>query len=311
VIQPATFDELLSNLNEFPSTEYSTCVIDTADAMEDMIHSEVCKKNGWESIEDAGFGKGYNMATERFLLALASFDRLIEQGIQVIVLAHSLVRNFSNPSGADYSRYELTLFKGSNQPGPAPILKAWTDCLLFACYADTAKLNKQDQGSDEVLKRGKGVTGTRVLKTEHAAAWDAKNRLGLPPEIPLSYEAFIKGIAGSAGVEPSAKVPVVPPPEAETTPEAPPVEAAQPAHSPTPAVAASKALSLKDIGDVLLEFMRITKLQPPEVTAKIISPCGAKNLRSMPAEDYPKVLELVRGMYPADASHPVFDRIVG
>lgn len=301
VVQPTTFKDFLANLAEFPAGDYQTCVIDTADALETLIHAEICAAKGWDSIEDPGWGKGYNIATDRFVHALECLDKLQEKGVQIIVLAHSLVRNFSNPAGADYSRYELTLFKGSSQPGPGPILKAWADCLLFACYADTAKLEKRDQGSDEVLKKGKGITGERVLKTQHAAAWDAKNRLGLPPEIPLSYAAFKAAIAKGDATPQQQKAPV----------EAPPATAkAAEVSAPKPAEGASRgttspnttpsAITIKEVSAALREYMEITKQgNPAAVGAEFAKPLGSPSISKLAVAKYPDVLKAIATKYVA------------
>ncbi len=59
------------------------------------------------------------------------------------------------------------------------------DALLFANYEDTIyKLKEKDT---KAKATGPGI---RKLYTNRHASWDAKNRLGLPDELPLSYQAF-------------------------------------------------------------------------------------------------------------------------
>jgi hypothetical protein len=283
---PCSFREFLAGINEFPANEYQTAVIDTADALEDMIAKSICQEKGWDSIEDPGFGKGYAMVTERFVHTLEAMDKLVENGVQVIVLAHSLVRNFSNPAGADYSRYELTLFKGSSQPGPGPMLKGWCDCLLFACYSDTAKLEKRDQGSEEVLKKGKGVTGARVMKTQHHAAWDAKNRLGLPPEIPLNYAAFMKAL-GASGQEKAGSI--IPPGEGLPAKDNAPTAIAG-VSQPSPAI-----VTIKEVSVALTEYMKLTETANPAVAGKFFAePLGFPSVSKMPKEKYGELLTAIQ-----------------
>ena len=38
---------------------YGTVVVDSVDWLEPLIWAEACKRNGWQSIETPGFGKGY------------------------------------------------------------------------------------------------------------------------------------------------------------------------------------------------------------------------------------------------------------
>lgn len=258
-------------------------------------------------------------------------DGLQNAGIEVIILAHSIVRLFSNPSGADFHRYELTLNKGGNKPGPGPILKAWCDCLLFACFSDSTKLEKRDaKAEDAVLKKGKGVTGERVLKTTHAAAWDAKNRLSLPSEIPLSYAEFAK-LAGqkveqkpTASAAPPAPIKAAPAEptngtgetKATPSPVPPTIDGgekkdlkapAQPPKGSSP----PPSLDLKAMNAVLTEYMKATGCQPPDVIEKVIKPLGAKSLRAMLTTDYVKVIEQLRKIYPENAAHPVLDGFIG
>jgi len=39
--------------------DFGTMVVDSVDWLEPLIWAEVCKRNGWASIDAPGFGKGY------------------------------------------------------------------------------------------------------------------------------------------------------------------------------------------------------------------------------------------------------------
>jgi len=66
-------------------------------------------------------------------------------------------------------------------------LKEWSDAVLFAQHETFAVKDGQ---------RSKGVsTGARVVHTEREAAFDAKNRYGLPATIPLGWSEFVDAIA--------------------------------------------------------------------------------------------------------------------
>ena len=39
--------------------DYGTVVVDSVDWLEPLIWAEACKRNGWQSIETPGFGKGF------------------------------------------------------------------------------------------------------------------------------------------------------------------------------------------------------------------------------------------------------------
>lgn len=156
---------------------FKTVVIDSADWAEKLL-IESMLSGGKKSIEDFGFGKGYTMLAEHFARFLASCDKLIAAGINVVFVGHCHVKRTSPPDMTDgYDRFELKLTK---QVGP--LLKEWCDCLIFANYKTTLA-----EGKDG---RVKAVGGERVMYADRTAAWDGKNRFGLPPEMPMTIEAL-------------------------------------------------------------------------------------------------------------------------
>jgi hypothetical protein len=65
----------------------------------------------------------------------------------------------------------------------APLLKEWADVVLFANFV--TKIAEKDNG------KLRGVGGKeRVLFANHAAAYDAKNRHGLPDKLAFSIDAL-------------------------------------------------------------------------------------------------------------------------
>jgi hypothetical protein len=77
-----------------------------------------------------------------------------------------------------YDRYTLKL----NEKNIAPLIKEWVDMLLFVNY-------KTDivTAADGKTKKGRGGQ-KRVMYANHNACWDAKNRFGLPDEMPFEYD---------------------------------------------------------------------------------------------------------------------------
>lgn len=199
---PESTEDVLAAIRSLLDGEhpFKTLVIDTADWLEPIVWATVCRRNKWldsegnPDIERPGYGKGYIAATEEWRRILAALDILRNRrGLEVILLAHAAIKVFQNPAGADYSRYECKLNKGA-----AALLKEWCDVNLFAVHEEFVTESDPE-------KRGKGVsTGKRVLKTERCAAWDAKNRHGLPAELPLDYEEYAKARDAGAPADPEA-----------------------------------------------------------------------------------------------------------
>lgn len=182
--RPTTWAELIRLVKEV-RTEPDCCktlVIDTADWAERLCISEVCIEKRVNGIEDIGYGKGYTYAKEKFAKLLEDLSGLVSTGINVVVTAHAMMRKFEQPDemGA-YDRWELKLSKQC-----APMLKEWADMVLFCNYKTTVV--KTETGA----RKAKGAK--RVIYTTHNACWDAKNRDGLPDELPMEYEAIRSAI---------------------------------------------------------------------------------------------------------------------
>ncbi len=190
-----------------------TLVIDTADWAEMLCTEAVCARSQKSGIEDFGYGKGYVYLTEEFGRLLNLLQELVDIGIHVVINAHAKMRKFEQPDemGA-YDRWELKLQKQT-----APLLKEWADMVLFANYK-TIVINVDGQGAQKGKNKAQG--GKRVMYTSHHPCWDAKNRYGLPEELPFDYREI------ASIIEPAArqKTPEQTPPPVEEKPvtEAPP-----------------------------------------------------------------------------------------
>ena len=199
----------------------STLVIDTADWAEQLCIASICADKKLSGIEDMGYGKGYVYLAEEFGRLLNLLEEIVGRGVHVVLTAHAMMRKFEQPDemGA-YDRWELKLQKKTSA-----LVKEWSDLLLFANYK-TLSVAADDKG-----KKFKAQGGRRVIYTSHHPCWDAKNRLGLPEELPLDFSALAQYIG--AGTAPSA--PVTPPPAPSAPPPPPPAQASNPAPDPAPA----------------------------------------------------------------------------
>jgi len=155
-----------------------TLVIDTLEGFEELCHQYTAeiyfngdrsKKGGFLSYQD-----GFNMATQEWMKMLIKLDRLrAKQRCMILVLGHAQEKNFSNPTGQDFTRYSSSLHKSTWQ-----VTRRWSDAVLFGIQEIfTVKESK---------KKTKGIGGeTRMLYTEFRGPWDAKNRYGMAPEIEI------------------------------------------------------------------------------------------------------------------------------
>lgn len=164
-------------------TVCKTLVIDTIDWAESLCVDNLCAMHGKKGIEDFGYGNGYVYAKEEMGRFLNKLQDLIEIGINVVLTAHAQIRKFELPDEmGSYDKYELKLGKKTSSQ-TAPLVKEWADLLLFCNY-------KTYLVSQEKSTKKKAQGNQRVMYTEHNPAWDAKNRHGLPSELPLDYNSI-------------------------------------------------------------------------------------------------------------------------
>lgn len=177
---PMTFNDVLTLMTMIlEEDEFKTVVIDTADKLEQLITAHVLEAHHLNSIEDAGYGKGYTYIAEEFVRFLRKCGELIDAGKNVVIVAHAMMRKFEQPDemGA-YDRWELKLSKKA-----APLVKEWADMVLFLNYKTTVV-------TDEKTKSKKARGGKRVMYATHHPAWDAKNRFGLDDELDMDFDSI-------------------------------------------------------------------------------------------------------------------------
>lgn len=214
-------------------TVCKTLVIDTIDWAESLVIADVCAQHGKKGIEDFGWGNGYTYTKEEMGRLLNQLGELVDLGINVVLTAHAQMRKFEQPDEmGSYDRWELKLGKKTSSQ-TAPLVKEWADMVLFANYKTVVMT------ADNGKKKATG--GQRVLYTQHHPAWDAKNRHGLPEEMPFDY-AGIAHIFNQAQPQPTpqpqpqqtAPEPAPQAPAQEQTPTAEPAPQVQPQTQETP-----------------------------------------------------------------------------
>jgi len=196
-----TYAQVIQALSELYSEphDYQTVVIDTLDWLERLIWAEVCRKRGVENIEDIGYAKGYAFALTQWREVLEGLTALRnERGMMIILIAHSQIEKFENPETDSYDRYVPRLHRHASA-----LVQEWCDEVLFATYKVHTK--QVDEGFGRTKAKGIG-TGERIIRTTERPAHVAKNRLGLPDELPLDWQAYAQYLPASASA-PAESVP--------------------------------------------------------------------------------------------------------
>ena len=172
--------------------KFGTVVIDTVDWMEKLIFDAVCRDKKISNIEEIGYGKGYVYAKQLMQQILALLQQIVDLGVHVCLVCHSIIRKFEQPDEmGSYDRYVLKL----NEKNIAPIVKEWVDMMLFVNYKTDVVT-----AADGKTKKGKGGQ-KRVMYANHSACWDAKNRFGLPDEMPFEFDQIAELFGEAEPVE--------------------------------------------------------------------------------------------------------------
>lgn len=167
---------LVGGINDLTTKphDFKTVVLDTLDAFERLLCVHICGGNA-DSIENVGggFGKGWQRAAEEWAKVGLQLARLQEErGMGVIAIAHSEVGTVSDPSGEDYSHWQMRMNKKS-----LSFWRGWVNDILF--YSREIHTKHKSRKVDE--RR----SGGRYLVTSWRPGVEAKNRSGLPDLIPV------------------------------------------------------------------------------------------------------------------------------
>lgn len=195
-VRPQSWEETLQLMAEVANTgpgEFQSLVFDTLDHMELLIHAYVCRKNGWETIEDPGFGKGYVSALSEWSRFLAACEVLNGRGFNTVLLAHSMVGTFKNPTGEDYNVIGLKL-KGGAKTSASDLVREKIDLVGFAHFED---FSKKENPKDKLAKAKAVTTGDRVLTFKHHPAFETKKGVPMVDEVPLKWTAFEEALKSS------------------------------------------------------------------------------------------------------------------
>ncbi len=175
--QARTWLDVMSAIGELTTMDhdYKTFVLDTTNGAERLLFENVCETNfkgDWEQFH--AWARGPNLCVAGWIEFLDRLDCLrVAKNMSILLLAHRAVAKFSNPNGMDYDRYQPEL----DRKYLWPVTHKWLDMILFGVFEE---FTEKEKGKDKAKATG---GQTRLIYTEHHAAYDAGNRHGLPPEI--------------------------------------------------------------------------------------------------------------------------------
>lgn len=155
-----------------PPPGLKTIVVDTATVAEEFAKEHLIatrptdKGKKAASIEDYGWGKGWQFVFDEFLGLLADLDRISAQGLITCLVAHDISSPVPNPEGEDFIRWEPHLY-GGDKKGRGSVrdrVKQWADHVVRIGY---------DVSVDDGKAQG---VGTRTVYTQETPTHIAKSR---------------------------------------------------------------------------------------------------------------------------------------
>lgn len=164
------FGELLEQPHGF-----KTVIIDSLDGLEPLIWRATCARLGLNSIEEAGFGKGYVEADTEWNDYLGGVAALAQSGLYVVQLAHPEIIRFDSPTTDPYSRYQPKLHKRANA-----LVREKADVVAFMNYRISIK--EKEVARQTKVSHAEGGKERQVHLNE-GAGFNAKNRYSMPDAV--------------------------------------------------------------------------------------------------------------------------------
>lgn len=173
-------DNLLSLLNE--DHEYKTVAVDSLDWLEKLMKTHVCEENGWGDISQPAFGKGFTATLKLWEEYLEVLNRLRdEKNMTVLQIAHNEIKRIEDPTNDPHDKMQIKLYRKA-----ADLVVEHADCVFFANYKIGTVQVKGKNGAMST----RTVAGDRKIFTQEAPGFQAKNRYGLPSEMPFEWAAI-------------------------------------------------------------------------------------------------------------------------
>ena len=189
---PSTWEEFVAQLTqvtkEAPSLGYESVITDTLNGVIELCAQHVCDTQFGGRWNDPKHGflawggtQGWSAVSEAVRSILPLYDRLIDAGVWVVLLAHSTAARVRNPLTGDYDRFQPAIDKRVWGR-----IAQWADVILRVDFDTAFK-------TDETSGRRLAVSdGTRILRCSASAAEAAGCRVGyeLPDVLPFAWESI-------------------------------------------------------------------------------------------------------------------------
>ncbi len=210
----STFQEVYDALGALYTEDhaYKTVVIDSITELQKLVFAETGARGDdsgatYARIEDFPYGKGYVYGMAVWGDLLEGLDALRnDKGMNVVLIAHSIVGPFNDPESSAYDQYQLAIHSSpkSNADHRGLIERHMDAIILMKKDVLIKGENKQGTAAknEKTTVRTRATGGSTVLM--HAVgkpAFTAKNRYGMPEMLRFDrgegYAAIAKYLPGA------------------------------------------------------------------------------------------------------------------
>jgi hypothetical protein len=154
--------------------DYRVVVIDPLDTLERLVIDELCRERGIEHVDDILFAKGYTLALTVWRQLLGRLDLLRNDiGLHCVLVARAQFERRGEAIGGGNAVALTERSVPMLDRQASALLQGWCDEIFFASHADRS------------VPAGGGAKASRIIHTQPSATHVAKNRLGLPPQVPM------------------------------------------------------------------------------------------------------------------------------
>ena len=159
-----------------------TVIVDSMDWVQKLIHKEVCKQKGVETIDELKWGAGYQLSASLAIDFFNGLDSLRHLGLEIIIICHTAIVKVDEPIHDLYEIYDLKLDRLIRNH-----LKEWATVIAFCEFEQKTHL-KGERFGKKVYKATS--TGSRIMHTVPQAGFAAKSRIPIPSPLPLDWKIF-------------------------------------------------------------------------------------------------------------------------
>jgi hypothetical protein len=177
---------------------YKTIVIDSGKFVDVLISAHIIKENPTEvknkvqveveSLADYNFGRGYEKALAVWQRIMAGFDKMRDKGFNVILIAHSSLKNETTIAGEDYKKNKIDLLQFGNISVPNLLYAKADWCYFMRSEGGTRSIKNNFGGKKTLADNSAQQT---VVYTRGQSGFDAKVRTANIENIPDYYEIDI------------------------------------------------------------------------------------------------------------------------